>query len=156
KVSPDTEAVVMTGHASMETAIEALRLGALDYITKPCKLAEIEGMLLRITERRVLKNKNLALQSRVQHAEGPPLLAGRSGPVAKVHSMLSLVAPTGATVLILGETGTGKELAARTVWQQSMRKDMPFVPINCGGLSENLAESELFGHVKGAFTGADK
>src|SRR5262249_17469675 len=105
---------------------------------------------------RVLKNKNLALQSRVQHAEGPTVLVGTSGPMAKVHSMLSLVAPTEATVLILGETGTGKELAARTVWQQSMRKDMPFVPINCGGLWENLAESERFGHVKGAFTGADK
>src|SRR5260370_11226670 len=76
--------------------------------------------------------------------------------MAKVHSMWSLVAPTEATVLILGETGTGKEQAARTVWQQSTCKDMPFVPINCGGLSENLAESELFGHVKGAFTGADK
>jgi len=156
KVSPDTEAVVMTGHASMETAIEALRLGALDYITKPCKLAEIEGMLIRITDRRVLKHKNLALQNRVQHAEGPTVLVGKSGAMAKVHAMLSLVAPTEATVLILGETGTGKELAARTVWQESHRKEMPFVPINCGALSENLAESELFGHVKGAFTGADK
>src|SRR5438067_4771713 len=80
KVSPDTEAIVMTGHASMETAIEAIRLGALDYITKPCKLAEIEGMLIRITDRRVLKHKNLALQNRVQHAEGPTVLVGQSGP----------------------------------------------------------------------------
>jgi DNA-binding NtrC family response regulator len=156
KISPDTEAVMMTGHASMETAVEALRLGAFDYITKPCKLAEIDGMLRRITERRELKNKNAALTARAQHAEGPTDLVGKSGPMAKVHSYLSVVAPTEATVLILGETGTGKELAARTIWQQSHRKDMPFVPINCGALAENLVESELFGHVKHAFTDAGK
>ncbi len=156
KASPDTEAVMMTGHASMETAIEALRLGAFDYITKPCKLAEIEGMLRRITDRRELKHKNLALQTRVQAAEGPTILVGKSGPMARIQSMLSLLAPTESTVLILGETGTGKELAARTLWQQSHRNEMPFVPINCGALAEQLVESELFGHVRSAYTGADK
>jgi DNA-binding NtrC family response regulator len=140
----------------METAVEALRLGAFDYITKPCKLAEIDGMLRRITDRRELKNKNIALTARVQAAEGPSDLIGTSGPMARVQSMLSLLAPTESTVLILGETGTGKELAARTLWQQSFRKDMPFVPINCGALNENLVESELFGHAKHAFTTAEK
>ena len=156
KVAPDVEAVVMTGHASMETAVQAMRLGAFDYITKPCKLAEIEAMLVKMAERRELKHKNLALQSRVQAAEGPSVLVGKSAPMTGVHRMIATVAPTESTVMILGETGTGKELAARSLWQQSKRKDMPFVPVNCGALSENLVESELFGHRKGAFTGAER
>jgi DNA-binding NtrC family response regulator len=156
KVSPDTEAVVMTGHASMETAIEAVRLGAFDYITKPCKLAEIETVLSKVLDRRDLKHKNLALQSRVQAAEGPTMLVGKSTPMSAVHRLIATVAPTDSTVMILGETGTGKDLAARTLWQQSKRKDMPFVPVNCGALTETLVESELFGHRKGAFTGADR
>lgn len=156
RVSPNTEAVVMTGHASMETAIEAVRLGAFDYITKPCKLAAIAAVLEKVAERRDLQNKNLALQSRVQAAEGPSILVGTSPAMQNVHRVISTVAPTDATVLILGETGTGKELAARTLWQQSRRKEMPFVPVNCGALAENLVESELFGHRRGAFTGADR
>jgi DNA-binding NtrC family response regulator len=153
---PDTEAIVMTGHASMETAIEAVRLGAFDYITKPCKLSEIEAVLRKVAEKRDLKHKNLALQSRVQAAEGPTILVGNSPAMASVHRLIATVAPTDSTVLILGDTGTGKELAARTLYQQSKRADMPFVPVNCGALSENLVESELFGHRKGAFTGADR
>jgi DNA-binding NtrC family response regulator len=156
QVAPDTEAVVMTGHASMETAIEAVRLGAFDYITKPCKLAEIEAVLQKVAEKRALQHQNLALQSRVQAAEGPTILVGKSPPMAAVHRLIATVAPTDSTVLILGETGTGKELAARTLWQESKRHELPFVPVNCGALSENLVESELFGHRKGAFTGADR
>ena len=156
QISPDTEAVMMTGYASKETAIEALRLGAFDYITKPCKIAEIDGILLRILEKRKLKNKNLALQTRVQNAEGPSLLIGNSAPMAAVHRLIATIAPTDAPVLIQGETGTGKELAARTIYQQSRRIDMPFVPVNCGALAPTLVESELFGHRKGAFTGADR
>src|SRR5262245_15184243 len=155
-VAPDVEAVVMTGHASMETAIEAVRLGAFDYITKPCKLAEIEAILHKIAEKRELKFKNLALQTRVNAAEGPTTLVGGSPAMAGVHRLLATVAPTESTVLILGETGTGKELVARNLYQLSKRGDMPFVPVNCGALSENLVESELFGHRKGAFTGADR
>src|SRR5437870_469079 len=156
QVAPDTEAIVMTGHASMETAIEAVRLGAFDYLTKPCKLAEIEALLGKVAEKRELKHKNLALQSRVKAAEGPTILVGSSPAMAAVHRLLATVAPTESTVLILGETGTGKELVARTLFQQSKRADMPFVPVNCGALSENLVESELFGHRRGAFTGADR
>jgi DNA-binding NtrC family response regulator len=154
KVSPDTEAVIMTGHASMETAVEAMRLGAADYITKPCKLAELEVMLCKIAERRELKNKNLALQTRVQAAEGPTILVGKSAAMAEVHDKIAKVAPHDVPVLILGETGTGKELAARTLWQQSGRRDMPFVPINCSALAEHLVESELFGHEANSFSGA--
>ena len=146
----------MTGHASMETAIEAMRLGAFDYITKPCKLTQLEAVLCKVLDQRDLKHKNLALQNRVEAAEGPSVLVGTSGPMAAVHRMIATVAPTDATVLILGETGTGKELAARTLWQQSRRADMPFVPVNCGAFAEHLVESELFGHIKGAFTGADR
>jgi DNA-binding NtrC family response regulator len=156
QVSPDTEAIVMTGHASMETAIEAVRLGAFDYITKPCKLAELEALLEKVAEKRDLKHQNLALKSRVQAAEGPTVLVGTSPAMSGVHRMISTVAPTESTVLILGETGTGKELVARTLYEQSKRRDMPFVPVNCGALSENLVESELFGHRRGAFTGADR
>ncbi len=156
QVAPDTEAIVMTGHASMETAIEAVRLGAFDYITKPCKLTEIEAILTKVAEKRDLRHKNLALQSRVRAAEGPSILVGNSPAMASVHRLIATVAPTDSTVLILGETGTGKELVARTIFQQSQRADMPFVPVNCGALQENLAESELFGHCKGAFTGADR
>jgi DNA-binding NtrC family response regulator len=156
KVNPDTEAVVMTGHASMETAIEAVRLGAFDYITKPCKLAEIEAVLSKVSEKRELKNKNLALQNRVKAAEGPTVLVGKSTPMSAVQNFIARIAPTDATVMILGETGTGKELAARTIWQLSKRAEMPFIPVNCGALAEHLVESELFGHRKGAFTGADR
>jgi DNA-binding NtrC family response regulator len=156
KVAPDTEAVVMTGHASMETAIEAVRLGAFDYITKPCRLVEIETVLLKIIEKRDLKNKNLALQNRVQAAEGSSILIGKSPGMSAVQKLISTVAPSDSTVLILGETGTGKELVARTLWKQSSRADKAFVPVNCGALSENLVESELFGHRKGSFTGSDR
>jgi DNA-binding NtrC family response regulator len=156
QVSPDTEAVVMTGHASQETAIEALRLGAFDYITKPCKLAEIEALLGRIAEKRDLTNKAAALQTRVQAAEGPSTLIGDSPAMQAVHRLIATVAPTDSTVLILGETGTGKELVARTIFLESRRAQMTFVPVNCGALAEHLVESELFGHRKGAFTGAER
>src|ERR1700758_4494866 len=117
-VSPDTEVVIMTGHASVETAIDAVRLGAFDYITKPCKLAQIETILRKVVEKRELKHKNLALQTRVQAAEGPSDLVGQSPAMAGVHRLIGTVAPTESTVLILGETGTGKELVARTLYQQ--------------------------------------
>jgi DNA-binding NtrC family response regulator len=156
QLAPDTEAILLTGHPGLDTAVEALRFGAFDYLTKPCKLTEIEVMLQRVAEKRELTNKNLALQRRVKAAEGPSILVGNSPAMQAVHRLIGRIAPTDSTVLILGETGTGKELAARTIFQQSKRADMPFMPVNCGALSENLVESELFGHRKGAFTGADR
>jgi DNA-binding NtrC family response regulator len=155
-VSPDTEAVVMTGYASQDTAVQALRLGAFDYITKPCKLDELEVILQKIVEKRELVNKTLALESRLQAAEGPNGLIGHSAAMLAVHRLIATVAPTESTVLIMGETGTGKELVARTLFEQSRRADKPFVPVNCGAISEHLVESELFGHRKGAFTGAER
>jgi DNA-binding NtrC family response regulator len=156
QVSPDTEAVIMTGYASQETTVAALRLGAFDYLTKPCKLADIEGLLIRIIEKKKLKNAAAALDARVQAAEGPNLLIGTSPAMQPVHQIITTVAPTDATVLITGETGTGKEMVARTLFLKSHRRDMPFVPVNCGALSPTLVESQLFGHRKGSFTGADR
>ena len=155
-VAPDTEAVVMTGHASMDTAIEAIRLGAMDYITKPAKMIDIEAILLKVQCKLDLKNQNSALKSRAKAAEGPSILVGNHPHMAHVLQLISTVAPTDSPVLILGETGTGKELAARTIYMQSRRANGPFIPVNCGALSEHLVESELFGHKKGAFTGADR
>jgi DNA-binding NtrC family response regulator len=154
--SPETEAVVLTGKSSMDTAIAALRHGAFDYLTKPCKLIEIQALLKRVAEKRQLTQKCRALTHQVQRLEGSPRLVGNSSGMQKVRMLIEKVAPTNSTVLILGETGTGKELVARGLHDQSNRADNPFVAVNCGALPETLIESELFGHRKGAFTGADE
>jgi DNA-binding NtrC family response regulator len=155
EVSPETEAVVLTGKSSMETAIAALRHGAFDYLTKPCKLVELQALLKRVADKRQLTQKCRALQHRVQRLEGTPRLIGSTPAMQKVRILIEKVAPTNSTVLILGETGTGKELVARALHDNSTRAENPFVAINCGALPETLIESELFGHRKGAFTGAD-
>jgi two-component system NtrC family response regulator len=156
ELSPDADAVVLTGKSSLETAIAALRHGAFDYLTKPCKLVEIEALLRRVQEKRKLTQQYRALKRRLERIEGSPQLIGKSTGMESVRKLISKVAPTHSTVLILGETGTGKELVARAVHDQSPRAGEPFVAINCGALPETLIESELFGHRKGAFTGADE
>ncbi|MCA9246084.1 MAG: sigma-54-dependent Fis family transcriptional regulator [Planctomycetales bacterium] len=156
ELSPDVEAVIMTGKSSLDTAIAALRHGAFDYLTKPCSLVVLEALLERIAKKRELTNKYLAMKRRAERLEGSTRLVGDSLQMRKVRKLIEKVAPTNSTVLILGETGTGKELVARSVHEQSLRADMPFVPVNAGALPETLIESELFGHRKGAFTGADE
>jgi two-component system NtrC family response regulator len=156
ELSPDTDAVVMTGKSSLETAVAALRHGAFDYLTKPYKLADVERLLYRVAERRELINKYRALKRYLERIEGKSELVGGTNRMEQVRKLIAKVAPTNSTVLILGETGTGKELVARAVHDQSLRADKPFVAINCGALPESLIESELFGHRKGAFTGADE
>jgi two-component system NtrC family response regulator len=156
ELSPDTEAVVLTGKSTMDSAISALRHGAFDYLTKPCKLIDLKALLARVAEKRDLTNKYRAVKRQLERLEGGSQLIGSSAGMRQVRQMISKIAPTDSTVLVLGETGTGKELVARALHDQSLRAEMPFVAINCGGLPESLIESELFGHRKGAFTGADE
>jgi DNA-binding NtrC family response regulator len=155
QASPDTQVIIMTGHATVDTAVQALRLGAFDYLTKPCKWAELEVLLARVAERRDLTNKAAAFETRLKAVEGTPLLVGDTPVMQAIRRQIDMVAPTDAGVLILGETGTGKELIARNLHDKSRRSGHAFIPVNCGALPENLVESELFGHRKGAFTGAD-
>ena len=156
QLSPETDAIVLTGKSSLETAVAALRQGAFDYLTKPCKLAELEALLDRVTEKRELTNKYRAIKRQLERVEGKSDLIGDSRSMDEVRTLIAKVAPTDSTVLVLGETGTGKELVARAIHDQSVRAKMPFVAINCGALPESLIESELFGHRRGAFTGADE
>jgi DNA-binding NtrC family response regulator len=155
QASPETQVIIMTGHATVDTAVQALRLGAFDYLTKPCKWAELEVLLARVAERRDLTNKATAFETRLKAVEGTPLLVGDTPSMQAIRRQIDMVAPTDAGVLILGETGTGKELIARNLHDKSRRAGHAFIPVNCGALPENLVESELFGHRKGAFTGAD-
>jgi len=155
QISPDTQVIMLTGHATVDTAVQALRLGAFDYLTKPCKWAELEVILNRVAERRDLANKTTALETRLKAAEGAPLLIGETAAMKQVRRLIDTIAPTEATVMVLGDTGTGKELIARNLHEKSDRAQRVFIPVNCGALPENLVESELFGHRKGAFTGAE-
>jgi len=154
ETSPQSLVMIMTAFASVETAIEAMRLGAQDYILKPLIFEEV---LRKI--RRLLENKKLAweiqiLRSEVSRYYGPTDLIGRTPAMEKILTLIKKVAPTSATVLITGESGVGKEVVARSIHQQSPRKKNVFLPINCSAIPETLLESQLFGYVKGAFTGA--
>ena len=156
ELSPTCEAIVLTGKGSTETAIAALRYGVFDYLLKPCKLSELRSLLARVEEKRQLTKKCRALELRLERWEGQSQMIGRHPAMEAIKQLIARVAPTASTVLVAGETGTGKELVARSVHLQSDRADQPFVAINCAALPENLIESELFGHRKGAFTGADQ
>jgi DNA-binding NtrC family response regulator len=148
------EVVVLTGHPDVSTAIEAMKLGAYDYLTKPFKLAEVEAVLRRAAERRRLRQENAALRRMVAQQGAPPLLLGDSPAMRGVLATVVRVAGSDASVLIEGESGTGKGLVAQAIHQQSPRARGPFLAVNCSGFQESLLESELFGHERGAFTGA--
>lgn len=152
---PEIEAIVMTGRPSQDTAIAAVRNQVFDYLTKPSRLSEIAAILGRVAERRNTKRQLAALQHRVRRAEGDTRLVGDAPAMQTVRKLIEKVAPTESSVMIRGETGCGKELVAKAVHEQSRRADQAYVAINCGALPENLIESELFGHCRGAFTGAD-
>lgn len=155
RMYPEIDAIVMTGRPSQETAIAALKNQAFDYLTKPSRLVDIALVLGRVAERRNLRRQMAALQHRIRRAEGDNRLVGKAPGMQRVRELIAKVAPTDSTVMIRGETGCGKELVAQAVHDQSHRASHAFVAINCGALPENLIESELFGHCRGAFTGAD-
>ena len=152
--NPSIPVLVMTAWQSVETAVAALRLGAYDYLEKP-----LDFELLHLTLERALNHTRLAAENRELReyiSENPSGILGRSARMRELVEMVNTVAPTEATVLITGESGTGKERVARAIQEASARRDKPFVTVNCAALTESLLESELFGHEKGAFTGADK
>ena len=156
ELSPELDCIILTGKSSIESAIAALRHGVFDYITKPCKLIELKSILQRVADKRQLRRNYQAVKRQLDQVQGTSQLIGETPVMAQLKSLISRVAPTDSTVLIRGETGSGKELVARSIHQESTRTEMPFVAVNCGALPENLIESELFGHCKGAFTGADQ
>lgn len=150
---PDAQFIMITGDASVETAIEAMRLGAYDYLRKPLHIPELLVVLERALEERERRREVARLRRRVE-TEGTPTLVGQAPAMRRMYDLLERVAPSRATVLITGETGTGKEMVAQTIHALSDRARKPFVTVQCSALSESLLESELFGHVKGSFTGA--
>ena len=153
---PNAELVLITGHASLDTSIQALRLGASDYLVKPMSLKQLQGVLSRVTKPSALKAVAGDLESQLE-AEGHfGALWGRSVPMRRVYQQIIRVATTAVSVFITGESGTGKEVVARTVHELSRRRTMPFLAVNCGAISPHLMESEIFGHEKGSFTGADR
>jgi len=156
RVAPETDFLICTAHGDVDDAIRALREGAFDFVPKPLQLFEIAAALQRIAERRSIENKAIALEKRLEATEGPVKMIGETPSMEQVKKLIDKVSPSDTTVLILGETGTGKEVVAQQIHARSLRANAPFVAVNCGALPETLVESEFFGHRKGAFTGADQ
>lgn len=148
--------IILTGRATIDTAVEAMKNGAYDYLTKPYKLEELNIIMERAYEQRKLRIENKLLQQEIVRRESPDEFIGESPAHRKMLALIDKVAPTDSTVLIKGESGTGKELVANCIWRKSRRAGHPLIALNCAGFSENLIESELFGHEKGAFTSAHK
>ena len=154
--NPSLPVILMTAYSSVETAVDALRIGAYDYLIKPLDFDALKETLNKAIEHSRLGVENRELRRQFSEENASTEILGRSPAITSMLSMIRTVAPTEATVLITGESGTGKELVARALHAQSLRKDEPLVTVNCAALAETLLESELFGHEKGAFTGADK
>jgi len=153
-ISPETVVIVITAYASADTAIKAMKEGAYDYIMKPFKIEEIKLIIQNALEKKHLQNENLLLKQVVRDRYHFENIIGQSSRMLDLYDLLEKVAPTKTNILIAGESGTGKELAAKAIHYNSPRKDKPFVTLNCGAIPESLIETELFGHMKGAFTDA--
>ncbi|MDB4442387.1 sigma-54 dependent transcriptional regulator [bacterium] len=154
QMSPDIPVIIMTAYASVGTAVDALKSSAYDYLIKPLDIEELKILVAKALHHHQLEQENIYLKERLNDRFDFSNIIGRSPAMKKLFETMALVAPSEATVLIVGESGTGKELIANAVHQNSPRKDLPFVKVNCAALPETLLESELFGHEKGAFTGA--
>jgi DNA-binding NtrC family response regulator len=154
EVSPQTLIMLMTAHASVDTAVEALRLGAQDYLLKPLIFEDVMRKVERLISHRKLAWENQILRREVDGHFSPDRPLGRSPAMQEITNMIKKVAPTPTTVLISGESGVGKEVVARTIHANSLSSDSVFLPVNCSAIPENLLESQLFGHMKGSFTGA--
>ncbi len=154
KEYPDVIVIMITGFSTVETAVEAMKLGAFDYIPKPFTPDEVSIVVKKALEKRALQLENIYLRQELQEKYGFHNIVGKSKKMQEIYRLIAKVAPTDSTVLIYGQSGTGKELIARAVHFNSPRREKQFVPVDCAVLSENLLESELFGHVRGSFTGA--
>jgi DNA-binding NtrC family response regulator len=154
--SPGSEVIMLTGHGSMDTAIESIRMGAFDYISKPCPLDELEVRIQRALEHQALNRRTSVLERGLTPRDPGDWLVGRSREFLKLLELTERVAPSDSTVLITGETGAGKEMVAKLLHSRSPRAKRPFVVVECAALQEELLQSELFGHERGAFTGADR
>jgi len=154
--SPESEVIMLTGHGTIDTAIEAIRAGAFDYVSKPCPLGELEIRIQRALERRALRRRTSVLERGLTPADPGEWLVGESPKFRALVELAHRVAPTDSTVLITGETGSGKEMVAKLLHARSPRREKPFVVVECAALQEDLLQSELFGHERGAFTGADQ
>ncbi len=154
EASPETVVIMITAFATTETAIEAMKQGAYDYLTKPFKMDEVRLVVEKALEKKLLTVENRRLRSELRTHARQRVLIGASAAMQRVYDLMAQIAAARTSVLVCGESGTGKELVARGIHELSERRDKPFVAVNCGAIPENLLESELFGHVKGAFTGA--
>jgi DNA-binding NtrC family response regulator len=154
--NPSSEVIMLTGHGTIDTAIESIRMGAFDYVSKPCPLDELEVRLQRALERHALRRRTNLLERGLTPADPASSFHGASPAFLRTTGLIERTAPTDATVLLLGETGVGKEVAAKLLHARSPRRDRPFVVVECAALQEELLQSELFGHERGAFTGADR
>jgi len=154
--SPGSEVIVLTGHGSIDTAIESIRLGAFDYVAKPCPLDELEIRIHRAIERQALERRARLLERGLTPPDPGSSFVGDSAEFRHLLRLIERVAPADSTVLITGETGSGKELVARLLHARSPRRQRPFVTVECAALQDSLLQSELFGHERGAFTGADR
>ncbi len=150
------EIIVITGNGTIETAIAALKLGAYDFLSKPYRMAEIDALVRRAWEKRMLTRDNHVLQSRLRRSTAAPRFVTQYAPLVAVLSLVERIAPSGSPVLVSGESGTGKDLIARLLHERGGRPDGPFVDLNCAALAETMLETELFGVEKGAFPGADQ
>jgi DNA-binding NtrC family response regulator len=153
---PSSEVLMLTGHGSIDTAIQAVRAGAFDYVAKPCPLDELEVRIQRALERHSLTRRATLLERGLTPPDLGHAFVGQSPRFLEVVELIGRVAPSNAAVLITGETGSGKEIVAKLLHARSSRRDRPFVVVECAGLQESLLQSELFGHERGAFTGADR